>query len=457
MKRVESNGSWSLFCPNEAPGLADVWGDEFEALYEKYENTPGLARETMPAQKLWFAILEAQTETGNPFMLYKDACNRKSNQQNLGTIKCSNLCTEIVEYSSPDEVAVCNLGSLALPSYVNNGVYDFKKLHEVAKVLTRNLNKVIDINYYPVKEAYNSNMRHRPIGLGVQGLADAFILMRYPFESSEARQLNLQIFETIYHAALEASCELAEKLGPYETYDGCPVSKGILQYDMWNVTPTDLWDWDTLKQNIAKHGVRNSLLLAPMPTASTSQILGFNECFEPYTSNIYMRRVLSGEFQIVNQWLMKDLVELGIWNEKIKNKIMNDDGSVQGVAEIPNDLKKLYKTVWEISQRAIIDLAADRGAFIDQSQSMNLFVGKPNMGRLTSMHFYSWKKGLKTGQYYLRIRPAVDAIKFTVDQEAIDAYDEDSEIVAEEEIVAPKKNPRIPVVCDEEICVSCSA
>lgn len=460
MKRVEENGSWSLFCPNEAPGLSEVWGEEFEALYNKYEQQEGLPRQTIPAQKLWFAIMEAQTETGNPFLLYKDACNRKSNQQNLGTIKCSNLCTEIVEYSSPDEVAVCNLGSLALPSYINNGVYDFQKLHEVAKVLTKNLNKVIDLNYYPVEEARNSNMRHRPIGLGVQGLADAFILMRYPFESKEARQLNLQIFETIYHAALEASCELAEKLGPYETYEGSPVSKGILQYDMWNVTPTDLWDWDALKAKIAKHGVRNSLLLAPMPTASTSQILGFNECFEPYTSNIYMRRVLSGEFQIVNQWLMKDLVELGIWNDKVKNKIMNDDGSVQGVPEIPNHLKELYKTVWEISQRTIIDMAADRGAFIDQSQSMNLFVGKPNMGRLTSMHFYAWKKGLKTGQYYLRIRPAVDAIKFTVDQEAIENYEGDSSDAVEQ--VAIKKEEegaRLKLntaVCNEDVCISCS-
>ena len=451
MKRVEENGTWSLFCPNEAPGLADVWGDEFEALYNKYEQQE-LARETIPAQKLWFAIMESQTETGNPFLLYKDACNRKSNQQNLGTIKSSNLCTEIVEYSSPDEVAVCNLGSLALPSYIKDGVYDFQKLHDMAKILTKNLNKVIDLNYYPVEEARHSNFRHRPIGLGVQGLADAFILMRYPFESKEAKHLNIQIFETIYHGALEASCEIAEVLGPYETYEGSPVSKGILQYDMWNVTPTDLWDWRALKAKITKHGVRNSLLLAPMPTASTSQILGFNECFEPYTSNIYMRRVLSGEFQIVNQWLMKDLVELGLWNDKIKNKIMNDDGSVQGVPEIPQHLKDLYKTVWEISQRTLIDMAADRGAFIDQSQSLNLFIGKPNMGRLTSMHFYAWKKGLKTGQYYLRIRPAVDAIKFTVDQEAIENYNstEDNEIISNDQ-------NNMPVVCDEEVCVSCSA
>jgi ribonucleoside-diphosphate reductase alpha subunit len=454
MKRVEENGTWSLFCPSEAPGLCDVWGDEFDQLYNKYEQTEGLARETIPAQKLWFAIMEAQTETGNPFLLYKDACNRKSNQQNLGTIKCSNLCTEIIEYSSPDEVAVCNLGSLALASFITNGVYDFEKLHEVAKVLTRNLNKVIDLNYYPVEEARNSNMRHRPIGLGVQGLADAFILMRYPFESEKAKLLNKQIFETIYHAALEASCELAAKLGPYQTYEGSPVSKGILQYDMWNVTPTDLWDWTTLKVKIAQHGVRNSLLLAPMPTASTSQILGFNECFEPYTSNIYMRRVLSGEFQIVNQWLMRDLVELGIWNDKVKNKIMNDDGSVQGVPEIPQKLKQLYKTVWEISQRTLIDMAADRGAFIDQSQSLNLFVSKPNMGRLTSMHFYAWKKGLKTGQYYLRIRPAVDAIKFTVDQEAIDNYD--AEEVEEVAVKKDEEQVKPSYICTDEVCVSCS-
>ncbi|KAI8331342.1 ribonucleoside-diphosphate reductase large chain [Chlamydoabsidia padenii] len=449
MKRVEANGDWSLFCPAEAPGLQDVWGDEFEALFEKYERE-GRARQTMKAQKLWYAILEAQTETGNPFMLYKDACNRKSNQQNLGTIKCSNLCTEIVEYSSPDEVAVCNLASIALPSFVvNRESYDFKKLHQVTKVITKNLNKIIDINYYPVVEAERSNKRHRPIGLGVQGLADAFMLMRYPFESDEAKKLNQQIFETIYHGALEASCELAERDGAYETYQGSPVSKGQLQYDMWGVTPTSLWDWASLKDKISKHGVRNSLLVAPMPTASTSQILGFNECFEPYTSNLYTRRVLAGEFQIVNPWLLKDLVELGIWNEDIKNRIMSDSGSVQNIQNIPDHLKAMYKTVWEISQRTLIDMAADRGAFIDQSQSLNIFIGVPNFGKLTSMHFYGWKKGLKTGMYYLRTRPAVDAIKFTVDQLSLKDYKE----------LKNKDENEADMVCsldNKDACISCS-
>ncbi|RIA97468.1 ribonucleotide reductase [Glomus cerebriforme] len=416
MKRVESNDDWSLFDPAEAPGLMDVWGDEFERLYESYEHQ-GLARKTVRAQKVWTAILESQIETGTPYMLYKDSCNRKSNQQNLGTIKCSNLCTEIVEYSSPDEVAVCNLASIALPMFVENkNMYDFKRLHEVTKVITRNLNKIIDINYYPVEEARRSNFRHRPIGIGVQGLADTFLAMRVPFDSLRAKELNKQIFETMYHGALEASCELAQKFGPYESYQGSPVSKGILQYDMWKVEPTDLWDWDLLKQKIAKFGVRNSLLLAPMPTASTSQILGFNECFEPYTSNIYTRRVLAGEFQIVNPWLLKDLVDLGLWNDQMKNRIIADNGSVQKVNDIPNELKALYKTTWEISQKVIIDMAADRGAFIDQSQSLNIHIAEPNIAKLTSMHFYGWKKGLKTGMYYLRTKPAADAIKFTVDQ-----------------------------------------
>ncbi|GBB97905.1 hypothetical protein RclHR1_00310033 [Rhizophagus clarus] len=416
MKRVESNDNWSLFDPAEAPGLMDVWGDEFEKLYESYERQ-GLARKVVKAQKVWTAVLESQIETGTPYMLYKDSCNRKSNQQNLGTIKCSNLCTEIVEYSSPDEVAVCNLASIALPMFVENKTsYDFKRLHEVTKVITRNLNKIIDINYYPVEEARRSNFRHRPIGIGVQGLADTFLAMRFPFDSLRAKELNKQIFETMYHGALEASCELAQKFGPYETYQGSPVSKGILQYDMWNVEPTDLWDWDLLKQKISKYGVRNSLLLAPMPTASTSQILGFNECFEPYTSNIYTRRVLAGEFQIVNPWLLKDLVDLGLWNDQMKNKIIADNGSIQKVNGIPDELKALYKTTWEISQKVIIDLAADRGAFIDQSQSLNIHIAEPNIAKLTSMHFYGWKNGLKTGMYYLRTKPAADAIKFTVDQ-----------------------------------------
>ncbi|KAF9435124.1 Ribonucleoside-diphosphate reductase large subunit [Entomortierella beljakovae] len=419
MKRIEENGDWSLFCPAEAPGLQDVWGEKFEELYTSYERE-GRARKVVKAQKLWFAIIEAQTETGTPYMLYKDACNRKSNQQNLGTIKCSNLCTEIVEYSSPEEVAVCNLGSISLPSFVTDSkTYDFKMLHKVTKVLTRNLNKIIDGNYYPVPEAKLSNMRHRPIGLGVQGLADAFFKMRMPFDSQEARKLNLEIFETIYHAALETSCELAQEQGVYETYKGSPVSKGILQPDMWGVTPSDLWDWKILRDSIAQHGVRNSLLVAPMPTASTSQILGNNECFEPYTSNIYTRRVLAGEFQIVNPWMLKDLIERNLWNDSLKNHIISENGSIQHIPGIPDDLKALYRTTWEISQKAIIDMAADRGAFIDQSQSLNIHMSDVNYGKLTSMAFYGWRKGLKTGMYYLRTRAAVDAIKFTVDQLSI--------------------------------------
>lgn len=424
MKRVESNGDWTLFCPNEASGLADVYGDEFEALYEKYEKE-GRGRRTVKAQKLWYAILEAQTETGNPFMLYKDACNRKSNQKNLGTIRSSNLCTEIVEYSAPDEVAVCNLASLALPTFVDaaRGEYDFGKLHEVVQVLVRNLNRIIDINYYPVPEAKKSNMRHRPIALGVNGLADAFLALRLPFDSAEAKQLNIQIFETIYHGALTASSDLAKVHGAYETYEGSPVSQGILQYDMWDRTPTDLWDWDTLKGKIAQTGVRNSLLVAPMPTASTSQILGFNECFEPYTSNIYSRRVLAGEFQVVNPWLLKDLVDLGLWSDNMKNRIIADGGSVQNIPNIPADIKALYKTVWEISQRSILQMAADRGAYIDQSQSLNIHMKEPTMGKITSMHFAGWKMGLKTGMYYLRTMAASAPIQFTVDQEQLQVAD----------------------------------
>jgi ribonucleoside-diphosphate reductase subunit M1 len=424
MKRVEKNQEWTLMCPNECPGLADVYGDEFEALYEKYEKE-GRGRSTIKAQKLWYAILEAQTETGNPFMLYKDACNRKSNQKNLGTIRNSNLCTEIVEYTAPDEVAVCNLASLALPTFADaaTGEFDFGRLHSVAQVVTRNLNKIIEVNYYPVQEARNSNFRHRPIGLGVQGLADAFLALRLPFESPEAKQLNIQIFETIYHGALTASCELAKELGPYETYPGSPISQGILQYDMWNVTPSDLWDWDSLKADIAKYGVRNSLLLAPMPTASTSQILGNNECFEPYTSNIYSRRVLAGEFQVVNPWLLKDLVELGLWSDNMKNRIIAEGGSIQNIPNIPADIKALYKTVWEISQRTVLQMAADRGAFIDQSQSLNIHLKEPTMGKITSMHFAGWKMGLKTGMYYLRTMAASAPIQFTVDQEALKVDD----------------------------------
>ncbi|KAK9379234.1 ribonucleotide reductase [Kockiozyma suomiensis] len=426
MKRVEENGDWSLFSPSEAPGLADVWGEKFEALYEKYERE-GHAMKTVKAQKLWYHILEAQTETGNPFMLYKDAANRKSNQQNLGTIKSSNLCTEIIEYSSPDEVAVCNLASIALPSFVQHDAdgswYDFNKLHEITKVVVRNLNKIIEINMYPVPESRTSNMRNRPIAVGVQGLADAFMALRLPFDSPGAKQLNIQIFETIYHGAVETSIELARELGTYDSYEGSPASKGVLQYDMWGVTPTELWDWDTIKENLARYGMRNSLLVAPMPTASTSQILGFNECFEPYTSNIYSRRVLAGEFQIVNPWMLKDLVDMGLWSDNMKNRIIADNGSIQNITNIPDDIKALYKTVWEISQKHIIDMAADRSAFIDQSQSLNIHIKNPTMGKLTSMHFYGWKKGLKTGMYYLRTMAASAPIQFTVDQEALQTVD----------------------------------
>ncbi|KAI9477069.1 ribonucleotide reductase [Zychaea mexicana] len=454
MKRVEGNGDWSLFCPNEAPGLDQCYGEEFERLYIKYEQE-GRARKTVSAQKLWFAVLDAQIETGMPYMLYKDACNEKSNQKNLGTITGSNLCTEIIEYSAPDEVAVCNLSSLALPKFVNTETseFDFEKLHAVTKIVTKNLNKVIDVNYYPVPQAKKSNMRHRPIGLGVQGLADAFLLLRLPFDSPQARQLNKDIFETIYHAALEASSELAEKLGAYETYEGSPVSKGVLQHDMWDVQGSDRLDWDGLRAKIAKHGVRNSLLVAPMPTASTSQILGNNECFEPYTSNIYTRRVMSGEFQVVNHHLLKDLIDRNMWNEQVKNMIIAHNGSIQQVPMIPDDLKKLYKTVWELSQRVIIDMAADRAAFIDQSQSLNLFVAEPSYGKLSSMHFYAWKRGLKTGMYYLRSRPAVDAIKFTVDQLALKdkADDPNAQKDAEDKLAAMQCS-----LDNRDACISCS-
>ncbi|WIA16589.1 hypothetical protein OEZ85_013257 [Tetradesmus obliquus] len=439
MQRVESNTDWSLFCPNEAPGLADVWGEEFEALYTKYEEE-GRARKVVRAQQLWFAVLEAQIETGNPYMLYKDSCNRKSNQQNLGTIKCSNLCTEIVEYTAPDETAVCNLASIALPRFVReegvqgpgyesrklvgsmgakNRFFDFDKLAEVTRVVTANLNKIIDVNFYPTESARRSNMRHRPIGLGVQGLADTFLLLGMPFDSDDAVQLNKDIFETIYYAALETSCRLAKVEGTYETYEGSPVSRGILQQDMWGVKPSSgRWDWDALRGDIAANGVRNSLLVAPMPTASTSQILGNNECFEPYTSNIYVRRVLSGEFTVVNQHLLADLTAMNLWNPALKNELVAANGSVQGL-DIPMHLKALYKTVWEIKQRVLVDMAADRGAYIDQSQSFNVHMSDPNFGKLTSLHFHTWRKGLKTGMYYLRTRAAADAIKFTVDQESL--------------------------------------
>ena len=450
MERVAENGKWSLFCPNEAPGLADCHGDAFKELYTKYEAA-GLARETMEARKIWFAICEAQVETGTPYMLYKDACNLKSNQQNLGTIKSSNLCTEIVEYTSPDEVAVCNLASISLSAMVDvdgpvgtPGTFNFQRLYETTRVVAKNLNKVIDRNYYPIEQARNSNMRHRPIGIGVQGLADALCMMRYPFESDEARQLNKDIFETIYFGAVEASCEVAERDGPYETYPGSPASEGRLQFDLWGVTPSDRWDWAGLKAKIAAHGLRNSLLLAPMPTASTAQILGNNESTEPFTSNMYNRRVLAGEFTIVNKYLLRDLTERGLWTPDVRNQIIADGGSIQNVPEIPQELKDLYKTVWEIKQRCIIDMAADRGAFICQSQSMNLHVAEPSVRVLSSMHFYSWRAGLKTGMYYLRTRPKADAIKFTVDTAAL--QNRENSAAASNEVEE-----------EDEPCLSCGA
>ena len=426
MKRVETDGEWTLFCPNEAPGLADTHSAEFEALYEKYEKE-GKGRKTVKAREIWYKIMESQIETGTPYMLYKDSCNAKSNQQNLGTIRSSNLCCEILEYTSDEEVAVCNLASINLSKFVEDKKFDFAKLREITHVVTKNLNKIIDINYYPVKEARVSNMRHRPIGIGVQGLADAFILMGHPFDSEQARLLNKQIFETIYFASAEASAELAAEHGAYETYEGSPASKGQLQYDMWNVTPTDLWDWKELKAKIKANGLRNSLLVAPMPTASTAQILGNNESFEPYTSNLYTRRVLSGEFAVVNKHLLKDLVERGLWNEEMKQELIMANGSVQGIESIPQDLKDLYKTVWEISQKSIIEMSADRGAFICQSQSMNLYMTSPNFAKMSSMHFYAWRQGLKTGMYYLRSQAAAEAIKFTVDQSKVKNAKEQNE------------------------------
>ncbi|MFD2147819.1 ribonucleoside-diphosphate reductase subunit alpha [Mucilaginibacter antarcticus] len=454
MQRVEANEDWSLFCPHEAPGLADCHGKEFEKLYKRYEKE-GRARKVIKAQELWFAVLDAQVETGTPYLLYKDAANAKSNQQNLGTIKSSNLCTEILEYTSPDEIAVCNLASLALPRYVINGKFDHDKLYEVTYQATLNLNKIIDNNYYPVKEAEYSNLRHRPIGLGVQGLADAFILLRLPFESPEAKQLNIDIFETIYFAAMTASKDLAIAEGAYETFKGSPLSKGKFQFDLWDVKPTSgRWDWENLRLDVMNHGVRNSLLVAPMPTASTSQILGNNECFEPYTSNIYTRRVLSGEFVIVNKHLLRDLVNLGLWTGSMKDKIITANGSVQDIAEIPQDLKDLYKTVWEIKMRDIIDMAADRGAYICQSQSLNLFINSPNASKLTSMHFYAWKKGLKTGMYYLRTQAASQAVKFTVENQG----GKNMEAVIPEIVnQVADEIPAGPSCSMEEGCVTCSA
>lgn len=460
MKRVEQNEEWSLFCPNEAPGLSDCHGEEFERLYEKYERE-GRARETIKAQELWFEVLESQIETGTPYMLYKDSANGKSNQKNLGTIKSSNLCTEIIEYTAPDEVAVCNLASLALPKFVQTGkdgklYFDHEKLYEITKVATKNLNKVIDVNYYPVEEARRSNFRHRPIGLGIQGLADAFIMLRMPFDSAEARGLNEDIFETIYFAAVETSMELAKTQGTYETYEGSPASKGILQFDMWGVTPkSGRWNWSELKEKVKKYGMRNSLLVAPMPTASTSQILGNNECFEPYTSNLYTRRTLSGEFIMVNKHLMKDLINLGLWNDNMRNRLISTNGSVLNVPGIPQNIKDLYKTVWEISQKVIIDMSADRGAYICQSQSMNIFMQDPNFGKLTSMHFYAWKKGLKTGMYYLRSQAATAAIKFTLDKSS---FDQKVEKVNEAELAKTQKQDAIACSLDDpEGCEMCGS
>jgi ribonucleoside-diphosphate reductase alpha subunit len=421
MKRVKADKEWSLFCPNEAPGLYDSVGAEFEALYEKYESE-GLARKTVSAQALWFKIIDSQIETGTPYMMYKDACNLKSNQQNLGVIRSSNLCTEIVEYTSPDEVAVCNLASVCLNRFVTaDRKFDFEALRKIANVMTRNLNKVVDVNFYPIPEARKSNMRHRPIGIGVQGLADCFIKMRLPFDSDEARALNRDIFETIYFGAVQASVELAKTLGPYETFAGSPASEGRLQFDLWGEKPNPAlgWDWTSLKADLVKTGMRNSLLVAPMPTASTASIMGNVEAFEPFQSNIFSRRVLAGEFAVVNKYMLADLVERGLWTKEIRNKIMHHRGSIQSIPEIPDDLKALYKTVWEIKNKVLIDMAADRGPFIDQSQSLNLFMADPSVRKISSMHFYAWSKGLKTGQYYLRTKPKADAIQFTVDKLAV--------------------------------------
>lgn len=452
MKKVENNEEWCLFSPSDVPGLVDAYGDRFDILYNLYEKEERYVKKVR-AQKVWYAILDAQIETGGPFMLYKDACNTKSNQKNIGTIRSSNLCTEIVQYSSPEEVAVCNLASLALPNFVDQNEdkiwFDFDALHKVTKVVVKNLDAIIDLNWYPISEAETSNKRHRPVGLGVQGFADMLLALRIPFESKEAKTLNIQVFETIYYAAIEASMELAIDHGVYETYKGSPMSKGIFQFDLWNHSPTELWDWEDLKDRVAKYGVRNSLVTALMPTASTSQILGFNECFEPYTSNIYSRRVLAGEFQIVNPWLLKDLAQLGLWNDEMKDRIMLNMGSIQTIDEIPDELKLLYKTVWEIPQRVVIDLSADRAPFIDQSQSLNIHIKEPTQSRLTSMHFYGWKKGLKTGMYYLRTQAAAAPIQFTVKtQQAQIAHAASSTAAA---VAATKRASMTRFVCKEYV------
>ena len=454
MQRVKEDGEWTLMCPNECPGLADAYGADFEKLYTKYEKQ-GKGRKTIAARELWSHVVESQIETGTPYMLYKDACNEKSNQKNLGTIRSSNLCTEILEYTAPDEVAVCNLASIALPMFINEetNAFDHEKLFNITKVITRNLNKVIDRNYYPVAEAKNSNMRHRPVGLGVQGLADTFIKLRLPFDSAEAKQLNSDIFETIYFASLTSSCEVAKEEGAYQSYEGSPISQGIFQFNMWGAKEEELsgrWAWDELRSMIKEHGVRNSLLLAPMPTASTSQILGNNECFEPYTSNIYTRRVLSGEFVVVNKHLLLDLVQLGLWNDEMKNEIIKANGSVQGIDSIPDNIKAIYKTVWEMKMKDIIDMSADRGRFIDQSQSLNLFIDQPNMGKITSMHFYAWEKGLKTGMYYLRTKAATQAIQFTVQKQAkpqLEPVLSNSEYSNEEALACSIDNPDDCIAC----------
>ena len=454
MKRVKENGQWTLMCPNECPGLADAYGKDFEKLYTKYEKQ-GKGRKTIPARELWSHVVESQIETGTPYMLYKDACNEKSNQKNLGTIRSSNLCTEILEYTAPDEVAVCNLASIALPMFIDEekNTFDHEKLYNITKAITRNLNKVIDRNYYPVAEAKNSNMRHRPIGLGVQGLADTFIKLRLPFDSPEAKQLNSDIFETIYFASLTSSCEIAKTEGAYQSYEGSPISQGIFQFNMWGAKEEELsgrWAWHELRAMIKEYGVRNSLLLAPMPTASTSQILGNNECFEPYTSNIYTRRVLSGEFVVVNKHLLLDLVQLGLWNDEMKNEIIKANGSIQHIDTIPDNIKAIYKTVWEIKMKDIIDMSADRGRFIDQSQSLNLFIDQPNSGKITSMHFYAWEKGLKTGMYYLRTKAATQAIQFTVQKQAkpqLEPLTSGKEYTEEEVIACSIDNPDDCIAC----------
>ena len=455
MQRVKEDGEWTLMCPNECPGLADTYGKDFEKLYKKYEKA-GKGRKTIRARELWEKVVESQVETGTPYILYKDACNEKSNQKNLGTIRSSNLCTEIIEYTAPDEVAVCNLASIALPMYINEetNTFDHEKLYNITRVITKNLNKVIDRNYYPVAEAKNSNMRHRPEGLGVQGLDDTFIKLRLPFDSDEAKALNEEIFETIYFAALTSSMETAKEEGAYQTYEGSPISQGLFQHNLWGKKDEELsgrWAWGELRNQIKENGVRNSLLLAPMPTASTSQILGNNECFEPYTSNIYTRRVLSGEFVVVNKHLLLDLVKLGLWNDEMKNEIIKANGSIQGIDSIPENIKAIYKTVWEIKMKDIIDMSADRGHFIDQSQSLNLFIDQPNMGKITSMHFYAWEKGLKTGMYYLRTKAATQAIQFTVQKQAKSQLEPvvagKEEYTAEEAIACSIDNPDDCIAC----------